>query len=221
MAAAATKKAYMMAFIKANDPSFDAYLPMLLASLDSYGGAILGSTNFADTEAEGGSSEGAKDDFTCTVIVEFPSLERAQAWEAGPEHAETKAFQQSASSAAICVAEGSGEEPEGGVGALAMLCYKVTDPKFEDYLSTAEASLGPQGGKSMCRAAFDGGLAENTTGREYTAMATFGFPSLEKAMAWYGSEAYAPAKALRQTTSEGPIAVFKAERIEDVEGMFL
>ena len=75
----------------------------------------------------------------------------------------------------------------------------ITDPvRYEDYKKLTPASLVPFEGKFIVR----GGRSETlegswTPGR----LVVLEFPSLEKAKAWWSSEEYGPAKALRQSAS--------------------
>ena len=76
---------------------------------------------------------------------------------------------------------------------------KVTDPlKYDAYKKLTPGSLVPYEGKFIVR----GGETETlegswTPGR----FVVIEFPSKEKAKAWWLSEGYAPAKALRQAAS--------------------
>lgn len=75
----------------------------------------------------------------------------------------------------------------------------ITDPmRYEDYKKLTPASLQSFEGKFIVR----GGATETLEG-EWTPgrIVIIEFPSLEKAKAWWSSEAYAPAKAIRQSTS--------------------
>lgn len=76
---------------------------------------------------------------------------------------------------------------------------KVTDPvRYEDYKKLTPGSLVPYGGKFIVR----GGACEILEGSwDPGRIVVLEFPTLAKAKAWWSSEGYAPAKALRQSAS--------------------
>jgi uncharacterized protein (DUF1330 family) len=75
----------------------------------------------------------------------------------------------------------------------------VTDPAtYEDYKKLTPGSLQPFDGKFIVR----GGAAELLEGEEQPQrIVVLEFPTMEKAKAWWSSEEYAPAKAIRQSAS--------------------
>jgi uncharacterized protein (DUF1330 family) len=75
----------------------------------------------------------------------------------------------------------------------------IKDPvRYEDYKKLTPASLVPFDGKFVVR----GGQAETLEGSWSPGrLVVLEFPSLDKAKAWWSSEGYAPAKALRQSAS--------------------
>ena len=87
---------------------------------------------------------------------------------------------------------------------------KINDPKrYEDYKKLTPPSLKPFDGKFIVR----GGFTETMEGDwEPERFVIIEFPSLEKAKAWWSSEIYAPAKALRQATAFTKLIV--AEGVE-------
>lgn len=75
----------------------------------------------------------------------------------------------------------------------------VKDPsRYEDYKKLVMPTLGEFGGRFLVR----GGKTETLEGdwapRRFVIVE---FPDLERAKAWWASDAYGPAKALRQATS--------------------
>ena len=76
---------------------------------------------------------------------------------------------------------------------------EVKDPAtYEDYKKLTPGSLEPFDGKFIVR----GGAAELLEGEEEPQrIVILEFPTMEKAKAWWSSEEYAPAKALRQSAS--------------------
>ena len=75
----------------------------------------------------------------------------------------------------------------------------VTDPVlYEDYKKLPPASLVPFEGKFIVR----GSVTETLEGDwKPGRFVILEFPSVEKARAWWSSDTYAPAKALRQSAS--------------------
>lgn len=70
--------------------------------------------------------------------------------------------------------------------------------EYEDYKKLTPLSLKPFDGKFIVR----GGQAETLEGDwNPERIVVVEFPNVEKAKAWWNSEGYAPAKALRQRTS--------------------
>ncbi len=76
---------------------------------------------------------------------------------------------------------------------------KITDPsRYEDYKQLTPASLLPFEGKFLVR----GGAVETLEGSwKPGRVVVLEFPSAQKARAWWASEAYAQAKAIRQSAS--------------------
>ena len=76
---------------------------------------------------------------------------------------------------------------------------KITNPiLYEDYRKLTPGSLLPFDGKFIVR----GGSAENLEGDwQPGRIVVVEFPSLEQANAWWSSDGYAPAKAIRQMAS--------------------
>ena len=76
---------------------------------------------------------------------------------------------------------------------------EVTDPaRYEEYKRLAAASVAEFGGAYVVR----GGAAETLEGDWVPArVVVLRFPSLEQARAWWDSDRYAPAKALRHAAA--------------------
>ncbi len=85
------------------------------------------------------------------------------------------------------------------MSAYIIVDVKITDPeRYADYKKLTPASLIPYDGKFVVR----GGVTELLEGDwQPGRIVVLQFPSLEKAKAWWSSDGYAPAKALRQATS--------------------
>lgn len=84
--------------------------------------------------------------------------------------------------------------------AYVIVDVRITDPeKYDAYKKLTPRSLVPFEGKFIVR----GGETEPLEGSwKPGRIVILEFPSLEKARAWWSSEGYAPAKALRQSASE-------------------
>ena len=71
--------------------------------------------------------------------------------------------------------------------------------RYEDYKPMVPPTLAEYGGRFIVR----GGAAEALEGEwSPRRVVIMEFPSAEQARAWWGSEAYAPAKELRQATAD-------------------
>jgi uncharacterized protein (DUF1330 family) len=83
----------------------------------------------------------------------------------------------------------------------------VQDPvRYEDYKKMSPTSIHKFGGRFVVR----GARAEVLEGTwEPKRLVLLEFPSVEAARAWYASDDYAPAKALRQATSTGDMIVLE------------
>jgi len=92
--------AYVIADIDVQDPvRYDDYRKMVPASIAAYGGRFL---------ARSGKVESLEGPWQPkrTVIVEFPSVERAKAWWDSEEYAPAKALRRSASQGSLILLEG-------------------------------------------------------------------------------------------------------------------
>lgn len=81
----------------------------------------------------------------------------------------------------------------------------VKDPvRYEDYKKLVQPTLDAFGGRFIVR----GGRTETLEGdwapKRFVILE---FPDVERAKAWWASDAYAPAKALRQATSSTQLIV--------------
>ena len=92
--------AYVVIEIEVHDPAtYEQYKLLAPPAIAAYGGRYL---------ARGGRTATLEGDWSPKrlVILEFDSVDRAQAWWASPEYAEAKALRQSCSSAKMVVVEG-------------------------------------------------------------------------------------------------------------------
>jgi uncharacterized protein (DUF1330 family) len=92
--------AYIVVQVDVKDPvRYESYKQMVPASLAKYGGRFI---------VRGGKTRTLEGTWAPQrfVIVEFPSLERANAWWSSPEYAEAKALRQATSSTQMIVVEG-------------------------------------------------------------------------------------------------------------------
>jgi uncharacterized protein (DUF1330 family) len=83
--------------------------------------------------------------------------------------------------------------------AYVIVDVNITDPaRYEEYKKLTPGSLVPYGGKFVVR----GGSCQTLEGSwQPGRIVVLEFPTMEKARAWWSSEGYAPAKALRQAAS--------------------
>jgi uncharacterized protein (DUF1330 family) len=92
--------AYIVVQVDVKDPvRYEAYKKMVPSSFEKYGGRFI---------VRGGKTQTLEGTWAPQrfVIVEFPSLEQANAWWASPEYAAAKALRQATASTQMIVAEG-------------------------------------------------------------------------------------------------------------------
>lgn len=84
---------------------------------------------------------------------------------------------------------------------------KIQDKEtYEEYKKLTPASMAPFGGKFIVR----GGSTETLEGDwQPERVVILEFPSVEKAKAWWSSDLYAPAKAIRQRTAKTKMIVLE------------
>jgi len=85
------------------------------------------------------------------------------------------------------------------VAALVIVDIKITDPvRYEEYKNLAAPTIAAYGGKYMVR----GGRVETLEGAWRPGrIVVLEFPTSAQARAWWGSDAYRPAKQLRHETA--------------------
>jgi uncharacterized protein (DUF1330 family) len=92
--------AYVIVQVDVKDPvRYEEYRTMVPASLAKFGGRFL---------VRGGKTHTLEGNWAPKrfVMVEFPSVEQAQAWWASPEYAAAKALRQATADSMMIVAEG-------------------------------------------------------------------------------------------------------------------
>jgi len=93
------------------------------------------------------------------------------------------------------------------VAAYVMANINVEDPvRYEDYKRMVPGTLGAFGGRFIVR----GGNVEALEGNLRPGrLVILEFPSVERARAWWNSQGYAEARALRQATSTGTLLILE------------
>ena len=92
--------AYVVADVDVHDPArYERYKALAPAAIAAHGGRYL---------ARGGSTEVLEGDWSPkrTVILEFPSLEKAKAWWSSAEYAEGKALRQASARTNMLIVQG-------------------------------------------------------------------------------------------------------------------
>ena len=91
------------------------------------------------------------------------------------------------------------------MAAYIIVQVNVNDSKrYEDYKKMVPSTLEPYGGRFLVR----GGKVQNLEGSwDPARMVIIEFDSVERAKAWWGSNEYAEAKALRQATADTEMIV--------------
>mmetsp|Transcript_25147 Transcript_25147/g.65608 ORF Transcript_25147/g.65608 Transcript_25147/m.65608 type:complete len:229 (-) Transcript_25147:108-794(-) len=217
--AASQKKAYAMAFVKITDPAkFKEYVALVQPSMDPYGGKFLFKKPTIPGTPMGEVApllerDTAKD-YTVAVVVEFPSLEKALAWNSGPEYTKARVVRKASSTGPFMVTE-SLDETGFSFNALMMLAVKVNDgPKFAgEYIPGFIKSLnqdGEQLGMLVARGLVNdhpkmGPAAPFVEDADmYTLAVIVAFKDEAAMKNWDRSDAYKPYLALRHEITEGP-----------------
>lgn len=88
----------------------------------------------------------------------------------------------------------------------------VKDPaRYEEYRKMVLPTIQAFGGRFLAR----GGKIDSLEGPwQPNRLVIVEFPSVERAKAWWSSPEYAPAKALRQQTSDGSLIVIEGVAVE-------
>lgn len=88
----------------------------------------------------------------------------------------------------------------------------VKDPaRYEEYRKMVLPTIQAFGGRFLAR----GGKIDSLEGPWHpNRLVIVEFPSVERAKAWWSSAEYAPAKALRQQTSDGSLIVIEGVAVE-------
>lgn len=93
-------KAYVIAEIDVTDPAaYEEYRKMVAATFEKFGGRFL--VRGGKVHCKEGGWQPPR-----LVIVEFPSVEQAQAWYQSPEYAPALALRTKASNSRLVIAEG-------------------------------------------------------------------------------------------------------------------
>jgi uncharacterized protein (DUF1330 family) len=90
----------------------------------------------------------------------------------------------------------------------------IIDPiRYEDYRKMVPSTIAAYGGRFLVR----GGHIDSLEGPwRPNRLVIVEFPSVERAKAWWSSPEYAPAKALRQATSQGSLIIIEGVGAGDV-----
>ncbi len=94
-------KAYIIGEIKVTDPArYEDYKKLTQATLEPYDGKFV---------VRGGKCEVIEGEWDVNriVVIEFPSVEKAKAWQSGDVYAPARAIRQSASVGKFIVVEGA------------------------------------------------------------------------------------------------------------------
>ena len=91
------------------------------------------------------------------------------------------------------------------MAAYIMLDIRITDPDgYKEYISASAGTAERYGGRFVVRA----GRFERLEGDwEPSRIVVLEFPSLERARAWYDSDEYRPAKAIRERTARSSVVL--------------
>jgi uncharacterized protein (DUF1330 family) len=100
------------------------------------------------------------------------------------------------------------------VSAYVIANVDVKDPvRYEQYRKMVLPTITKYGGRFLAR----GGKVDSLEGPwKPNRLVILEFPSVERAREWWDSPEYAPAKALRQATSEGSLIVIEGVAVADL-----
>ena len=193
-----TKPAYMVICIDVHDEAaMQPYAAGAMPVLDAYDAAVIAATN--RTEIEHGAWPRSR-----AVVIEFPSVDRAQGFWKSPEYAPLKVMREAISDADIILVEGILEDriavPDGTPHFL-LGASTVTDPSWvEEYMQKVPPISATFGVQALASGAeFE--VLDGTW--SHSSMVLLGFPSEQVFRDfWYGPE-YRPMKELREANSSG------------------
>ncbi|MFP6814747.1 MAG: DUF1330 domain-containing protein [Pseudomonadales bacterium] len=193
-----TKPAYLVVCIDVHDEAaMQPYGAGAMPILDAYEATVLSATN--RIEIDHGTWPRAR-----AVVIEFPSLARAQEFWASPEYQPLKVMREAASEADIVLVEGILENriaATDGIPHFLLGASTVSDPGWvEEYMQ----KVPPVSAKFGVQALASGGEFEVLDGTwSHSSMVLLGFPSEQVFRDfWYGPE-YRPMKELREANSSG------------------
>lgn len=206
-------KGYCVTFAKITDPKMfkEEYLPALAPTMKAFDAKFI----FRMPTKSGGPLGAAAPhverdtaaDYDVTVCIEFPSLEKALAWNSSPEYVAAAKIRRACLSGPFAVFEGA--PAAGEMGAMQLLWVKVTDKtKFEEYLAGFGPSLTQDGktfgwlaGRAMLPEA---PFVEPDALESFNAAVIVGFNNLEDFHTWHDSEVYTALVPLRMKGTSGP-----------------
>jgi len=210
----------VVGYVKHNgDPKFMDYAKNVPGTIKASGGKYLCLAKFGQDDFEG-VIEFKKDEWTLGVLLEFENDEAAQKWKNSPEYQKILPARLESSSGPLILMEAKNPGSiVGKYGAILAAFVKVNDPKFADYPPKVPATLEEFGGEYIgvtklkkdaeLPMPFAATYVERTTGEDYDVCACLGFPTYEKAVAWYNSDKYKEIIDMRLDHSKGPVGIFK------------
>lgn len=212
----ATKPGFCAAFVKVTDKeTFMKYPPQVSGTMAPFGGKFVARSFLVGPEASAALSERTTaQDYTITVLCEFPSAEQAIAWNSSDLYAAIKPDRMNGSEGPFCVLEGTGLTVEGGAGAYLTGFIKVHDKEMmSKYIAKFGGTLQAFGGAVLGKLVVPEADPKTSFIAEvgdHTIYILIGFPSVEKALEWEHSPEYQEIISLRLDASTGPLAIVPA-----------
>ena len=198
-----SKKGYVLAALKITDSDkLKAYGPMVPPTLAKYEGKLLQKTLFQDAVY----SENEANYYTVTVLLQFPSEQKARDWYHSDEYGQPKALRLEGSEGPLVIGEGF---DVGDNKAFVTAILKITDrdamAKY-DPMESAKKFKGTPIMKVVAGQDNEKAVSEDFEGT-FNMAAFMAFPTLALASAWMASDEYQEMLALRLASSSGPVAI--------------
>jgi len=210
----ATNKGLVIFFVKLTDPTkFKVeYLAHFPATLAPFGGTLKAKLMTKGDGAAPHVERTTADDYDFVVVLEFPSVDDALAWDASEAYQKIKPARLASATGPLCIFEGTPNSLR-EYKALQLLYVKVTDkekfageylPGFGASLTQDGAELGYLVGKAATAEGM-GPVAPHVEGADaFHTCVVVGFPDLETFTKWHDSDVYKPLGAIRYESTEGP-----------------
>ena len=196
-----SKKGYVMALLKPTKPDFEKYDQMVGPTVAPFGGKLIVKQSISKDAVY---MESPAEQFQTVVVVQFPSLIKAQEWYTSVEYSKAKQLRMDTAVSLLSILEG--DDLSSHHGFLATFMTVKDADKFAQYKpGPSLASFGA----SRVVAKLDNDAKKTYAEADgYDVSVLLGFPTRKTALEWMQSDIYAPAKEVRLSSSQGPVVIF-------------